>query len=67
MITDKQQEAIDRLAIIISNYIGETDVGFDNIAILDGLYDTLHISSDLKNWWKARVAKALLKTNKEDK
>lgn len=66
MTTDKQQEAVDHLAIVISNYIGETDVGFDNIAVLDGLYDALHISPDLKNWWEARVSRALAKTKKED-
>ena len=62
MITKEQQANVDHLAILITNYIGETDVGFDNIAVLDGLYDSLHISPNLKKWWIARVSKALSKT-----
>lgn len=67
MTTKEQQANVDHLAIIITNYIGETDVGFKNIAVLDGLYDSLHISSNLKNWWDDRVARALRKTNKESR
>ena len=67
MTTKEQQANVDHLAIIITNYIGQNDVGFKNIAVLDGLYDSLHISSDLKNWWDDRVARALRKTDKEDK
>lgn len=67
MTTKEQQANVDHLAIIITNYIGENDVGFKNIAVLDGLYDSLHISSDLKNWWDDRVARALRKTDKESR
>lgn len=67
MTTDKQQENIDHLAIIITNYISMNDVGFKNIAVLDGLYDSLRISSNLKNWWDNRIAKALNNTTKEEK
>lgn len=66
MTTKQQQANVDHLAIIISNYIGESDVGFSNIAVLDGLYDSLNISSSLKKWWRARVSKALANTKKED-
>lgn len=66
-MTDKQQQNIDHLAIIITNYISMNDVGFKNIAVLDGLYDQLRISSNLKNWWNDRIAKALNNTIKEDK
>ena len=65
MTTKEQQANVDHLAIIITNYIGENDVGFNNIAVLNGLYDSLHISSNLKNWWDDRVARALRKTDKE--
>lgn len=65
-MTEMQRKNVDHLAIIITNYISMNDVGFKNIAVLDGLYDSLHISSDLKNWWNERVAIALHNT-KEDK
>ena len=67
MTTKEQQANVDHLAIIITNYIGENDVGFKNIAVLNGLYDSLHISSNLKNWWDDRVARALRKTDKESR
>lgn len=67
MTTEEQQANVDHLAIIITNYIGETDVGFNNISVLNGLYDSLHISSNLKNWWDDRVARALRKTDKESR
>lgn len=67
MTTKEQQANVDHLAIIITNYIGENDVGFNNIAVLNGLYDSLHISSNLKNWWDDRVARALRKTDKESR
>lgn len=67
MTTKQQQANVDHLAIIITNYIGENDVGFNNIAVLDGLYDSLHISLDLKNWWDDRVARAIRKTDKESR
>lgn len=67
MTTKEQQANVDHLAIIITNYIGENDVGFKNIAVLDGLYDSLHISSNLKNWWDDRVTRALRKTDKESR
>ena len=67
MTTEEQQANVDHLAIIISNYISETDVGFSNIAVLDGLFESLHISSDLENWWRNRINKALSKTKKERK
>lgn len=66
-MTEMQRKNVDHLAIIITNYISMNDVGFKNIAVLDGLYDSLHISSDLKNWWNDRIAKALHNTKKEDK
>lgn len=61
-MTEMQRNNVDHLAIIITNYISMNDVGFKNIAVLDGLYDSLHISSDLKNWWNDRIAKALRNT-----
>ena len=67
MTTKEQQANVDHLAIIITNYIGENDVGFNNIAVLNGLYDSLHISSNLKNWRDDRVARALRKTDKESR
>lgn len=66
MTTKQQQAAIDHLAILISNYVGETDVGFENIAVLDGLYDTLHISPVLKNWWVARMSKARVRSGQNE-
>lgn len=66
-MTTKQQKAIDHLAILITNYIGETDVGYENILVLNELYDKLHISPVLKNWWTARVSKAIAKTTKYEK
>ena len=65
-MTEMQRKNVDHLAVIITNYISMNDVGLKNIAVLDGLYDSLHISSDLKNWWDDRIAKALHNT-KEDK
>ena len=67
MTTKEQQANVDHLAIIISNYIGETDVGFSNIAVLDGLFESLRISSNLENWWRNRITRALNRTKKERK
>lgn len=52
MSMSKTQENIDRLAEIISNYVRTNDVGASCLAALDQLYESLHVSSDLKNWWR---------------
>lgn len=55
---DEKQKSIDHLAIVISNYVALSDISADNLDVLEKIFEQLHISPDLENWWKNRFAVA---------
>ena len=64
---DKQQH-IDHLAIMISNYVALSDIGADNLDVLEKIFEKLNISPNLENWWRNRfeVAKRNIQKGFED-
>lgn len=61
---DSIQEDIDRLTIIISNFVGVHDIGYDALVALEPLFDQLKPTQNLRPFWNERFNRAKTTTKK---